>query len=265
MKKRKGKLPKTDKRKGVKREYKRTWPEVFKGDKFGYWLVLSDFISIDDRSNKFCWCRCVCGLEKAVRLTDITRNKTKACETCCRVSDPIRFLNLTVKLGLPRKLTNLRAYKIWRGMKERCHNQKSRAYINYGERGIRVCEEWQDFITFLEWSYSNGYCDSKTIERNDVMLGYSPQNCSWVDSAKQARNKTKYKNNKTGTCGVCLIKKSYVSYWYNEEGKLKTKSFSLKKYGEQKARELAITSRNEGMACLEAAGIFYGVSHGMEK
>lgn len=33
----------------------------------------------------------------------------------------------------------------WNNMKSRCYNLKDCAYVNYGGRGIGICEEWSSF------------------------------------------------------------------------------------------------------------------------
>jgi len=50
------------------------------------------------------------------------------------------------------------------------------------------------------------------------------------------------KNNTSGVCGVCLLayKNSWASIWVSEDGIQKTKSFSINKYGLEKAKQLAI-------------------------
>ncbi len=87
-------------------------------------------------------------------------------------------------------LRKTRIYRIWDGMKQRCHNPKASNYCNYGERNIFVCAEWRDdFKTFYDWSMSNGYNDKLTIDRKDNYKGYSPENCRWVTMAVQHQNK----------------------------------------------------------------------------
>jgi len=83
-----------------------------------------------------------------------------------------------------------RLYIIWKNMKSRCNNPNRRDYRFYGERGIRVCDEWnQKFSSFLEWALIAGYTDSLTIERLDPAKGYSPDNCTWISRSLQGRNK----------------------------------------------------------------------------
>lgn len=82
-----------------------------------------------------------------------------------------------------------RLYRIWKGMRTRCNNPNSKDYKNYGGRGIKVCEEWEDFIIFRTWSLENGYSDKLTIDRIDGEDGYSPGNCRWSNLLTQNRNR----------------------------------------------------------------------------
>lgn len=50
-----------------------------------------------------------------------------------------------------------RIYRIYRAMLTRCNNPNSEKYKNYGARGITVCEEWENFKSFEQWAYENGY------------------------------------------------------------------------------------------------------------
>lgn len=75
-------------------------------------------------------------------------------------------------------------------MKARCLRETSQKYKNYGGRGIKLYEEWNDFEPFMSWAYSNGYADNLSIDRADVNGNYEPSNCRWIPLKQQCSNKT---------------------------------------------------------------------------
>ena len=71
-------------------------------------------------------------------------------------------------------------------------NHKS--YKNYGGRGIKVCDEWDNFEAFEKWALESGYNPDAeygecTLDRIDVNGDYEPSNCRWVDIQTQAANR----------------------------------------------------------------------------
>ena len=94
-----------------------------------------------------------------------------------------------------------RFYATYRNMMKRCYTKSNPAYKHYGERGISVCEEWQDIIKFVAWADST-YIEGYTLDRIDNAGNYEPSNCRWVDATTQAINQRMMKNNTTGYVGV---------------------------------------------------------------
>jgi len=81
-------------------------------------------------------------------------------------------------------------YRVWADIKTRCLNKHSKSYSYYGEKGIKVCDEWKDdFYNFYLWSINNGYRKGLTIDRIDNKGNYEPQNCRWVTMKEQNNNK----------------------------------------------------------------------------
>lgn len=80
-------------------------------------------------------------------------------------------------------------YKIWIGIKRRCNNKNDFSFKWYGGRGIKICDEWEDYSNFREWSYKNGYTDTLTIDRINPDGNYEPDNCRWATIQQQQNNR----------------------------------------------------------------------------
>lgn len=115
---------------------------------------------------------CKCGNKKTVYLQHITSGRTQSCG-CRKVTHGV---------------SNTRMYRIWRGMKTRCCNNKSDKYKYYGGRGISLCPRWTIFKNFCE-DMNKGYSDHLTLDRIDVNGEYCKENCRWVTHRKQQHNR----------------------------------------------------------------------------
>ena len=153
------------------------------GKKYNHWTILKKV-----ESNKYGqpkWlCMCDCGNLKKLYLPRIKNGYSKSCG-CYRTE----FL---AKKNSKHGMSNSRIYKIWNGMKRRCYTKTNTMYKHYGNRGIKLCDEWLDkengFINFYNWAIKNGYQDNLSIDRIDVNGNYEPYNCRWVTQKVQSNN-----------------------------------------------------------------------------
>lgn len=99
-------------------------------------------------------------------------------------------------------MSGSRLNNIFRNLKARCENPKRDHYKYYGERGIAVCDEWNNtekvpedhnatkgYLAFKKWALTHGYKEGLTIDRINVNKGYSPDNCRWITVQEQNNNK----------------------------------------------------------------------------
>lgn len=80
-------------------------------------------------------------------------------------------------------------YSIWKGMNKRCNNKKCKDYKWYGGKGIKVCEEWHEYLNFRKWAIDNGFAIGLTIDRLDVNKDYEPSNCQWITQSENAKKR----------------------------------------------------------------------------
>ncbi len=138
------------------------------------WCVLDPARIKKGRSFYFT-CVCKCGAQGCVRTHGMTLCSS-TCSTCVKgrpkIQDPVSYL---------------RGYRAWLTMIYRCTNPKRSGYKNYGGRGICFSSEWQSFSNFRRDMGEPP--PGAQIDRIDTNGNYTKNNCRWVTSKENNRNR----------------------------------------------------------------------------
>ena len=175
--------------------------KIIIGDRIGR-LVITDIIKPIKQGNQFNRAvRCVCDCGKIIDTPFNQLGHKKSCG-CIK-------LERITKMGIAKathRLTKHPLYIKWMDIKTRtgvinkkCLSEKT--IKNYIEKGIKMCPEWENsFMSFYNWSMTNGWKKGMIIDRKINSMGYSPENCRYVTIGESNRNTSKniYYN------GLCL-------------------------------------------------------------
>ena len=146
------------------------------GKKFGEILVLKENKDRNKHGHITYHCLCSCGNTKNILGASLRQGLTKSCG-CAHISK-------ITKHGMD----GTPIYRAWTSMRDRCNNPNNYAYAQYGGRGIKVCERWEE-------SFMNFYNDmgerpkGLSLDRIDVNGNYCKENCRWATAKEQQENR----------------------------------------------------------------------------
>lgn len=158
-------------------------------------------------------CECKCGKETKAPSGHLKSGHTRSCGCLHK--------ERTVKHSTTHGLRQHPLYNVHSSMKNRCTNPKSKAYRNYGGRGIKVCDRWlESFENFYE-DIIEGYIKGLQLDRIDNDGDYSKENCRWVTPQQNSMNRGVNRKGSSIYKGVILdkISRKWVSK-FKQNGKV---------------------------------------------
>lgn len=145
-----------------------------------HWLTALSYCGSDGK--KSLWnVQCDCGKIIVMAASEFLKERQQSCG--CQ-----RYLTIGRK-NSTHKMSTHPVYAVWRGMLARCSNPKHRAWLNYGGRGISVCEEWQNSFEEFWQDMSESYVFGLCLDRENNEGNYEKSNCRWVTHKVNDRNK----------------------------------------------------------------------------
>lgn len=175
------------------------------GKRFGRLVVIEREKERISKHDVHWLCQCDCGKKKYVTTGHLTAGTVASCG-CLKREQAIEKGAIAAKAAIKHGKCGSHLYTVWNVMRQRCNNPKNPGYRWYGGKGVRVCEEWNDFSKFEKWAMENGFVYREgvqrrhkfSIDRIDSNGNYCPENCRWITISENTKRaaKTKYENAK---------------------------------------------------------------------
>ncbi len=167
------------------------------------------------------------------------------------------------KAQINGKMTKI--YITWKGMLERCYDEKSlEKHPSY--KGVIVCEEWHNFQNFAKW-YEGNYVEGWHLDK-DILVKenklYSPETCCFVPrevnnlftKKKSLKNKYPIGVTKKQNKFVARLNKAKKRLWF---GNFNTPKEAFYKYKEEKEKYIKeIADKWRGQITEEVYQAMYG-------
>ena len=166
------------------------------GQRFGRLIALSDGDKVRDKVEV----RCECGVVKKVLAGSLYSGNTRSCGCFNREIIRAKAIERNSTMMISHGMSRTPEYLAWVAMKARCYNTNHPRYKDWGDRGIRVCDQWVN-------SFENFYRDmgpkpdGTSINRIDNDGNYEPSNCEWASVDVQMSNMRPAKSLTSFSCG----------------------------------------------------------------
>ena len=193
------------------------------GNKYGILTVIK-LDHVDKKRGAYWLCSCECGCTTVANGNRLRKGRTKSCGCLFRkaqqdfgkstreiTSERMKEFSKTWwteehrnqnrEKSMKHGGTGTRLYRVWAHMRERCESENGYHARWYHNKGIKVCDEWNDFDKFRSWAFANGYKDPKnddvfkdymSIDRIDPTKGYAPENCRWITVSENSKLRNQY-------------------------------------------------------------------------
>lgn len=201
------------------------------GDVVGRWTITGEAVRLSGLLAIHYPCRCECGTESYISIYNLRSGYSRSCGCLAR-----EILGARVRVH-GDSATHI--YNVWSVMRGRCrgtHNRKR------PRKDLPLCQEWENYEAFKEWSLANGYREGLVLDRIDKDKGFSPDNCRWRTECTMSGKKS---NNRLITAWG---ETKYLSEWARDKRCTITRQALHKRLSKGWPPEVAISKPAEWAA-----------------